>query len=220
MTHLTLPKSPRALLPDLEAIKRVMDKKHQDCLKAKAKEASAASTIAKESSKKHFASGNPGEQVPKKAKPAKFCQHCKNKGGPHLTHNTKECRRYNKVGNPVAAAALKPSDEKKPFKKKGDKQMAYLTATLESLMKKGLKKAMKSKKRKCPSYDLSSSSNSDSEYKIGCRDTEHVVDKHLKLDKPFCLIYSLLSPVRLKSWAQSHLVLGLMKKLLKVPKQI
>jgi hypothetical protein len=35
--------------------------------------------------------------------------------------------------------------------------MAYLTATIESLVKKGLKKAAKSKKRKrCP-YDLSSS---------------------------------------------------------------
>jgi hypothetical protein len=47
MTHSTLPKSPRALLPDLEAIERVMDEKHQAGLKAKAKEASAASMIAK-----------------------------------------------------------------------------------------------------------------------------------------------------------------------------
>jgi hypothetical protein len=35
--------------------------------------------------------------------------------------------------------------------------MAYLTATIKSLVKKGLKKAMKSKKRKRRSYDLSSS---------------------------------------------------------------
>jgi hypothetical protein len=61
-------------------------------------------------------------------------------------------------------AALKPTDAKKPFKKGGNKQMAYLTATVESLMKKGLKKAMKSKKCKpnC-TYDSSSSSNFDSE---------------------------------------------------------
>jgi hypothetical protein len=61
-------------------------------------------------------------------------------------------------------AALKPTDAKKPFKKGGDKQMGYLTATVESLMKQRLKKAMKSKKRKhnC-AYDLSSSSNSDLE---------------------------------------------------------
>ncbi len=164
MMHLTLPKSPRALLPDLEAIEHVMDEKHQASLKAKAKEASAASATAKGSSKKRSASGNPGDlQVPKKAKTAKLCQHCKNKSGPHLTHNTKECCRYNKDGNLVAAAALKPSDAKKPFKKGCDKQMSYLTATFESLVKKKLKKAMKSKKHKHCSYDSSSRSNSDSE---------------------------------------------------------
>ncbi len=115
MTHSTLPKSPRALLLDLEAIKHIMDKKHQASLKVKAKEASAASATTKGSSKKHSASGNPGERVPKKAEPAKFCQHCKNKGGPHLTRNTKECCRNNKDGNLVATAPLKPTDAKKPF---------------------------------------------------------------------------------------------------------
>ncbi len=58
MMHSMLPKSPRALLNDLEAIKRVMDEKHQANLKAKSKEVSAASRTAKESSKKHSASGN------------------------------------------------------------------------------------------------------------------------------------------------------------------
>jgi hypothetical protein len=67
---------------------RFMNEKHQMSLKAKAKEASFASNSAKGSSKKDSASGNPNEQVPKKARLAKFCQHCKNKSGPHLTHNT------------------------------------------------------------------------------------------------------------------------------------
>ncbi len=61
LTHSTLPKSPRALLPDLEAIERVMNKKHQASLKAKANKASSASTSAKLSSKKRSTSGNPGE---------------------------------------------------------------------------------------------------------------------------------------------------------------
>ncbi len=74
MTHSTLPKSQMALLSDLEAIEHVMNKKHQATFKAKAKEASSASTSTKESSKMHSASGNPGERVPKKARPAKFCQ--------------------------------------------------------------------------------------------------------------------------------------------------
>jgi hypothetical protein len=116
MTHSTFPESPRALLQDLEVIKCIMDKKHEAGLKAKGKEVSA-SAIATGSSKKHSASGNPGEQVPKKGKPAKFCQHCKAKGGPNLTHNTKECCRYNLMGNPMAATAHKPSDVKKPLKK-------------------------------------------------------------------------------------------------------
>ncbi len=60
MTHSTLPESTRALLQDLEAIEPVMEGKHKAGLKAKAKEASA-SMNAKGSSKKHSASGNPGE---------------------------------------------------------------------------------------------------------------------------------------------------------------
>jgi hypothetical protein len=149
MMHSTLPKNHRALLNNLEAIKRVMDEKHSASLKAKAKEASAASTATKESSKKHPASRSSGElQVPKKARPSKFYQHCKAKGELHLTHNTKECRRYNGSENPASLFQGKPVNAKKPTKKGGDQQMAYLTATVESLVKKVHKKAMKGKKHK------------------------------------------------------------------------
>jgi hypothetical protein len=119
MTHSTLPKNPRALLNNLEAIKQVMDEKHNASLKAKAKEANAASPAAKGSSKKHPASGSSGElRVPKKARPSKFCQHCKAKGGPHLTHNTKECHRYDGNGNPGSSFQGKPANAKKPAKKR------------------------------------------------------------------------------------------------------
>ncbi len=158
-----LPSGTRALLQDLEPIKRVMDEKHKAGLKAKAKDPSA-SAIAKGSYKKHSGSKNPNERVPKKAKPSKFCQHCKAKGGPHLTHNTKECCRYDGNGNPVAADRRKPGGVKPSSKFGGDKQMAYLTATIESVMKKGLKKAIKSKKcKRNLAYDSPSSSDSDSE---------------------------------------------------------
>ncbi len=107
--HSMLPKNPRALLNDLEAIERVMDKKHNASLNAKAKKANTASAAAKGSSKKHPASGSPGElRVPKKAKPSKVRQHCKAKGGPNLTHNSKECRRYNGNGNPVSSLKVCP----------------------------------------------------------------------------------------------------------------
>jgi hypothetical protein len=59
MMHSTLLKNPRALLNNLEAIGQVMDEKHSASLKAKAKEASAASAAAKGSSKKCY--GSPGE---------------------------------------------------------------------------------------------------------------------------------------------------------------
>jgi hypothetical protein len=139
-----------------------MEEKHKAGQKVKAKEA-AASVCAKGSSKKRSASGNSGERVPKKGKPNKFCQHCRAKGGPHLTLNTKGCHRYNGMGDLVAAAAHKCGDAKPVSKKGGDKQMAYLTATVESLMKQGLKKTMKSKKQKRNrAYDLPSSSDFDS----------------------------------------------------------
>jgi hypothetical protein len=162
-----------------------MDEKQNASLKGKAKEVNAASAAAKGSSKKHPASGSSGElQAPKKARPSKFCQHCKAKGGPHLTHNTKECCRYDGNKNAVSSFQGKPANAKKPAKKGGNQQMAYLAVAVESLVKKGIKKAMKGKKRKRNrTYDSSSDSNS--EQGIGSRDTELVVDKRLKLDEPF-----------------------------------
>jgi hypothetical protein len=67
------------------------------------------------------------------------------------------------MGNPVSLFQAKPTDAKKPAKKGGDKQMAYLLATIETLVKEGLKKAMKGKKRKRNHAYDSSSSDFDSE---------------------------------------------------------
>ncbi len=65
MMHYMLPKNSRVLLNNLEAIKQVMDEKHSASLKAKAKEASAASAATKGSYQKHPASGSSGDlQVP------------------------------------------------------------------------------------------------------------------------------------------------------------
>ena len=116
LTHATLPKSPRLLLPDLEYIERVMNKKRPESAKARAKD-STALACAKSSPKKRATTGS-SERVPKKARTAKF-QHCKNNGGPYKSHNTKECRKYNKDGKAVAASAKKPY-KKKPYQKNGD----------------------------------------------------------------------------------------------------
>ncbi len=125
MTHNTLPKSPRVLLLDLSAIKHIMNEKHTKKLKGKSKE----------STKKQSVSGGTGEQVHKKSKPMRFCQCCKDKGGMHFINNTNECCKYNKDGN------LSPSIHKSFTGKGGNKQLAFLMAAVESLVKKGLKKA-------------------------------------------------------------------------------
>ncbi len=148
------------MLPDLENIEHVMNKKRMELAKARGKDGTA-SAGAKSSPKKRASTGS-NEQVPKKAHTAKFCQHCKNNGGPYTSNNTKECRKDNEDGKAVAASGKKPY-KKKPYKKDGgrnDKQMAFLTNHIESLMKKGLKKAV-NKKHKKHSHD-NSSSNSNS----------------------------------------------------------
>ena len=160
LTHLTLPKSPKLLLLDLENIQRAMNEKRAELAKARGKDGTALAG-AKFSPKKRASTGS-SERVPKKASSTKFCQHCKNNGGPYTSHNTKECCKYDKDGKAVAASGKKPY-EKKPYKKDGggnDKQMAFLTDAIESLVRKGLKKAAKKKHKKRSCNDSSSNSNS------------------------------------------------------------
>jgi hypothetical protein len=106
LTHSTLPKSPRLLLPDLENIERVMNEKRAESAKARGRDGTA-SAGAKSNPKKRASTGST-EQVPKKVKTVKFCQHCKSNGGPYTSHNTKECCKYDKNGKAVAAAGKKP----------------------------------------------------------------------------------------------------------------
>ncbi len=125
----------------------MMNKKRTKSAKARGKD-STATAGAKSSPKKRASTGS-SERVPKKARSTKFCQHCKNNGRPHTSHNTKECRKYNKDGKAVAASGKKPY-KKKSYKKDGggnDKKMAFLMDAIESLMKKGLKKAAKKSTR-------------------------------------------------------------------------
>ncbi len=75
-------------------------------------------------------------------------------------HDTLDCRRYDSNGKPLEAAAGKPTESKKPYKKfGGDKNMAFMQAMFKAYAK-SQKKASKSKKRKKSDYDSSDSSNS------------------------------------------------------------
>jgi hypothetical protein len=72
-----------------------------------------------------------------------------------------DCFCYDSNGKPLAAAAGKPSESKKPYKKsRGNKSMAFMQSMLEAYVK-NQKKAGKSKKCKKRDYGSSDSSNSE-----------------------------------------------------------
>jgi hypothetical protein len=122
------------LLPDLEAIKRVMVEKHNEKLKAKGK-ASTSWSEAKSNLKRKASEGLTG-QVPKKGCSEKFFQVCKAHGGPYQTHNTLDCRCYDSNGEPLEAAAGKPSESKKPYKKFGGNEgMAFMQTMFKAYAK-------------------------------------------------------------------------------------
>ncbi len=123
-------------------------------------EASTARSEAKWNPKRKASGGLTG-QVPKKGHSEKFCQCCKSHGSPYHTHNTLDCHRYDSNSKPLWAAAGKPSESKKPYKKFGhNKGMAFMQSMLQAYVK-SQKKAGKSEKRK--RHDNDSSDSSDSE---------------------------------------------------------
>ncbi len=159
LNHSTIPESTRTLLRDLEAIEQVMVEKKGANLKAKGKGGTAPSEP--KGNPKRKASGGPTGQVLKKGCTEKFCQQCKAHGGPFTTHNTLDCRCYDSNGKPLEAAAGKPSESKKPYKKSGDdKSMAFMQSMFKAYVK-SQKKAGKSKKHKKHDYDFSDSSDSE-----------------------------------------------------------
>jgi hypothetical protein len=125
LNHSTVPESTHTLQPDLEAIEQVMVEKQSKKLKAKGKGGTAPSQA--KGNPKRKASGGSTGQVPKMGRSEKFCQRCNAYGGPFTTHNTLDCRCYDSNGKPLEAAAGKPSESKKPYKKSGgNKGMAFM----------------------------------------------------------------------------------------------
>jgi hypothetical protein len=159
LNHSMVPKSMRTVLPDLEAIKQVMVEKKGANLKAKGKSSTAPSKA--KSNPKRKVSGGPTGRVPKKGCSEKLCQRCKAHGGSFTTHNTLDCRLYDSNGKPLEAAAGKPSESKKPYKKfRGNKGMVFMQSMFEAYVK-SQKKAGKSMKHKKRDYDSSDSSDSE-----------------------------------------------------------
>jgi hypothetical protein len=72
-----------------------------------------------------------------------------------------DCRCYDSNGKPIEAAASKPAESKKPYKKfGGNKNMASMQSMFKAY-DKSQKKAVKFKKRKKRDYDSSDSSDSE-----------------------------------------------------------
>jgi hypothetical protein len=72
-----------------------------------------------------------------------------------------DCHCYDRNGKPLKAAAVKPSESKKPYKTfGGDKGMAFMQHMLEAYAK-SQKKAGKYKKHKKRDNDFSYSSDSE-----------------------------------------------------------
>jgi hypothetical protein len=158
LNYSMVPETTCTLLPDLEAIEWVMVEKDAK-FKAKGKGSTAPSKA--KGNPKRKASVGPTGWVPKKGRSEKFCQCCKAHGGPFQTHNTLDCRCYDNNGKPLVAAAGKPSESKKPYKKSGgDKGMAFMQSMFEAYVK-SQKKASKSKKQKKRDYNSSDSSDSE-----------------------------------------------------------
>ena len=150
LTENTTPVSTRALLLVLENIENnaELDAKPTSAHKAKGPEG-----------KRKMESID--SRIPKKPKKVtwseKHCVLCKKHGGPHKSHNTRDCRRYNKDGTPIK----KNGGAGKPHFKERKEEGANFAQIIKAEVKKALRKtAQKQKKRR--KYDSGSDDDSDS----------------------------------------------------------
>eukprot|EP00804_Cyclotella_cryptica_P020530 CCRYP_003382-RA/>CCRYP_003382-RA protein AED:0.39 eAED:1.00 QI:0/0/0/1/1/1/2/0/317 len=145
LTENTTPVSTRAPLLVLENIKNnvELDNKPANTTKAKGAE-------------QKWKMESMDSCIPKKPKKVgwteKHCVLCKKHGGPHKSHNTRDCRPYNKDSTPINknGGAGKPSSkERKPE-----------GANFAQIVQAELKKALR-KRKKCRTNDSESDSDSD-----------------------------------------------------------
>jgi hypothetical protein len=165
LTHVLVPESPRASLVDLENIEKLLAEKANEAARAnKAKVATALKGanehVPRKGKRTH--GGGPDKGTPKKGRTDKYCKWCKAVDGPFTTHNTTECRRFNKDGSQKDRLVKTFDSAKKPWKKPGSgnaDQISHLTEEMEKL-KKRLKKSKKHGK-KCARDSSDSDSDSD-----------------------------------------------------------
>ncbi len=112
-----------------------------------------------EKSGKRKGMSSSADRIPKKVKSSsdQFCQLCKEHGGPHSMHNTKDCCKYEKDGSKKKFG----QSDTKSAGKSGNlfSQLMDKNSKLEKLVKKSTKKAS----RKCRRHNDSDNSDSDNE---------------------------------------------------------
>jgi hypothetical protein len=137
----------RLLLTSLEAIERV-------CTYEKGKSESSKKSSHKSKKEKKRPGTKATICVPKKVCFEKHCNLCKKHGGAYTTHNTRECRRFEKDGKeePNFHAAKKGGKKSSPVKH----NFAQLTEKIKKLEKALKKSGKKGKKRRYTDSDSDS----------------------------------------------------------------
>jgi hypothetical protein len=95
LTQDSLPQSVRKLLGVLENVEKVVV---NSTAKEKAAKESAMKSAGKRDKGKRRGTNSNDTRVPKKTRVEKSCALCQKYGGTHTTHNTGDCRKYNKDG--------------------------------------------------------------------------------------------------------------------------
>ncbi len=161
MTHTLVPECPRAILLDLENIEKLFAEKTNEAAQANKAKVATAAKANERVPKKRTHGGWPDTGAPKKGRTIKYCKWCKAVDEPFTTHNTDECRRFNKDGS-QKDRPTKPFDSARKPAGGDSSQMAYLTKEMTK-MTKLLKKLRKSKKHSKKRARDSSDSDSDSD---------------------------------------------------------
>jgi hypothetical protein len=115
LTHSTVPESPRAMLMDLKYIKKLFVEKYNEKARANKAKAATASKMAECVPKKCRHGGGSDQGAPQKGHSTKYCKWYKAAGGPHITHDTIECRRFEKGSKPKHKPAKPFDSAKKPW---------------------------------------------------------------------------------------------------------
>ena len=162
LTQDSLPQSVRKLLGVLENIEKVVTSSNA---KEGATKENSKKATRKRNKGKRKGTGSHEVRVPKKVRVEKSCTLCQKHGGAHTTHNTGECRKYEKDGTLKKSFSGKAAVGQKRNGKGKTEGANSFTQIMDhiSKLKKTVKEAQKGSRKKKRRYESSNTSDSDSE---------------------------------------------------------